>query len=133
MKRPNTMTYTKQEKKVHHIIRDTFNEYKINVDPALINHLVKNLRDNNLIRPAKDIHKGVFTTRDYGDLTPSEIARCLNRKQRKVITGIDDAYVPNIPNAVALIEQGWLKPLELTDKGTQVLHAIQERDKRADA
>lgn len=87
---------------------------------AIVQSLVKNHHANPPQRQA-------FIVKDYGDMTPAEIAAKIDNGSATTLRRVNDSYVPNIPTTIALIEQGWLRLPQLTDKGYEVLKEIDKR------
>ena len=90
------------------------------ISTAIVQTLVKNHYANPPQRQA-------FIVKDYGDMSPAEIAAKLDNGSATTLRRVNDSYVPNIPTTIALIEQGWLRLPQLTDKGYEVLKEIDKR------
>lgn len=90
------------------------------ISTAIVQSLIKNHYANPPQRQA-------FIVKDYGDMTPAQIAAKLDNGSATTLRRVNDSYVPNIPTTIALIEQGWLRLPQLTDKGYEVLKEIDKR------
>lgn len=87
---------------------------------AIMQMLIK----NQCVNPPE---KQQFTVKDYSGMTPEQIAAKLDNSSAATLRRVNDAFIPNIPTTIALIEQGWLRIPQLTDQGYAVLKALDER------
>src|SRR5699024_4476620 len=90
------------------------------ISTAIVQTLVKSHYANPPQRQA-------FIVKDYGDMSPAQIAAKIDNGSATTLRRVNDSYVPNIPTTIALIEQGWLRLPQLTDKGYEVLKEIDKR------
>ena len=90
------------------------------ISTAIMQVLIKNHYANPPQRQA-------FVVKDYGGMTPAEIAASLDNSSATTLRRVNDSYIPNIPTTIALIEQGWLRLPQLTDQGYEVLKEIDKR------
>ena len=87
---------------------------------AIMQVLIK----NQCVNPPE---KQQFTVKDYTGMTPEQIAEKLDNSSAATLRRVNDAFIPNIPTTIALIEQGWLRIPQLTDEGYAVLKALDAR------
>lgn len=87
--------------------------------------IMQNLIKNHYVNPPE---KQQFAVKDYTGMTPEQIAAKLDNSSAATLRRVNDAYIPNIPTTIALIEQEWLRIPQLTDKGYAVLKALDARN-----
>lgn len=87
---------------------------------AIMQILIK----NQCVNPPE---KQQFAVKDYAGMSPEEIAANLDNSSAATLRRVNDAFIPNIPTTIALIEQGWLRIPQLTDEGYAVLKALDAR------
>lgn len=90
------------------------------ITTAIMQTLIKNHYANPPQRQA-------FVVKNYGNMTPAEIAASLDNSSAKTLRRVNDSYIPNIPTMIALIEQGWLRLPQLTDQGYEILKEVDKR------
>lgn len=90
------------------------------ISTAIMQLLIK----NHYVNPPE---RQAFVVKEYDGMTPEQIAAVLDNSSAATLRRVNDSFIPNIATTIALIEQGWLRIPQLTDKGYAVLKALDER------